>query len=164
LEGCEEFGGRTFPIVFFTGEGGDLAGQGVGAERHAHLRCSDSERGRSGEGPLKGVGETRGELGIDRADVAEGEGNRCAGGGEQSRASAFELEEDFAFRTALRRDYRRQVYGDGVVGERGFVTAGAVTGSGQDDGALKADGKRVSRVGGLIEFERRAGGKAAERG
>ena len=163
LEGCEEFGGSAFPIVFFMGKGGDLAGQGIGAERHAHLRRSDSERGRSGEGPLKGVGKTRGEFGADRADIAEGEGDRCAGSGEQSGARAFELKEDFAFRTALRRDYRRQVYGDGVVGESGFVAAGAVTGSGQDDGALKADGDRVGRVGGLIEFEGRTGGKAGAR-
>jgi hypothetical protein len=80
-------------------------------------------------------------------------------------ARAFELKEDLAFRTALRRDHRREVYGDGLVGESGFIAAaGAVTGSGQDDGALKADGERVGRVGGLIEFERRATGKAAERG
>src|ERR1700693_6584471 len=91
LEGCEKFGGRTFPIVFFMGEGGDFAGQRIRAECNAHLRCTDSKRGRSGERPLKGVGGTRGEFGIDVADVAEGEGDRGAGGSDKSRARAFEL-------------------------------------------------------------------------
>jgi len=37
------------------------------------VRFSDSERGRGGDGPLKGVGGARGEFGAGRADVADGE-------------------------------------------------------------------------------------------
>ncbi len=165
FESGEEFRGRTFPVMFFVGEGGHLSGQSVGTKRNAHLRFGDAERRRGGEGPLQGVRESRGELGAGVSYVAKGAADCGTGGGEERRASAFELDEDFALGSTLRRGDVRQLDGDGMVGDGGIVGGrGAIIGSSQDDGALEEDGERIGSVGGLIKFERRAGGQAAKGG
>ena len=130
LESGEEFGGRTFPVMFAVREGGHFSGQGVGAERNAHLRFGDAERRRGGDGPLQRVRESRGEFGVGVSDVAKGEADSVASGGEERRASGFELDEDFALGSTLRSSDVRQFDGDGVVGDSGVVAnRGAIIGS-----------------------------------
>jgi hypothetical protein len=109
-----------------VGEGGNRAGQGIGAESDPHLGFGDSERRRGGNGPLKGVRESRLECEAGSGDVGQGEGNPGTGSGEKSRARGFDLREDLAFRAALRGGDGRQGDGDGVVGESALIRGSAI--------------------------------------
>ena len=65
------------------------------------------------------------------------------------------------------RAVRPALDGNGVVGEmrRGFVSGrSAVVGGSENDGAPKVDEVGVGSIGGLIEFDRSAGGEATKRG